>query len=55
MIIGTVREVKNKEYRVGLTPSSVKEYVNINTKFMLKLEQVSLLDLLMKIMLKQVQ
>jgi len=28
MIIGTVREVKNKEYRVGLTPSSVREYVN---------------------------
>ncbi len=27
MIIGTVREVKNKEYRVGLTPSSIKEYV----------------------------
>jgi alanine dehydrogenase len=28
MIIGTVREVKNKEYRVGLTPSSVREYVS---------------------------
>lgn len=27
MIIGTVREVKNKEFRVGLTPSSIKEYV----------------------------
>jgi alanine dehydrogenase len=28
MIIGTVREVKNKEFRVGLTPSSIKEYVH---------------------------
>ncbi|NCD07512.1 MAG: alanine dehydrogenase, partial [Spirochaetia bacterium] len=28
MIIGTVKEVKTKEFRVGLTPSSVKEYVN---------------------------
>ncbi|MDY0075417.1 MAG: alanine dehydrogenase [Acholeplasmataceae bacterium] len=28
MIIGTVREIKNKEYRVGLTPSSIKEYVH---------------------------
>ncbi|PKK98246.1 MAG: alanine dehydrogenase [Tenericutes bacterium HGW-Tenericutes-2] len=28
MIIGTVKEVKNKEYRVGLTPSAVKEYVS---------------------------
>lgn len=28
MIIGTVREVKHNEYRVGLTPSSVKEYVH---------------------------
>lgn len=28
MIVGTVREVKHKEFRVGLTPSSVKEYVN---------------------------
>jgi alanine dehydrogenase len=27
MIIGCVKEVKNKEYRVGLTPGSVKEYV----------------------------
>jgi alanine dehydrogenase len=28
MKVGTVREVKHKEFRVGLTPSSVKEYVN---------------------------
>jgi alanine dehydrogenase len=28
MIVGTVREVKHKEFRIGLTPSSVKEYVN---------------------------
>ncbi len=28
MIIGTVKEIKNKEFRVGLTPSSVKEYIN---------------------------
>jgi len=28
MIIGTVKEIKNKEFRVGLTPSSVKEYVH---------------------------
>ncbi|MBE0701094.1 MAG: alanine dehydrogenase, partial [Acholeplasmataceae bacterium] len=28
MIIGTVREVKHKEYRVGLAPFSVKEYIN---------------------------
>ncbi|MBU1094464.1 MAG: alanine dehydrogenase [Firmicutes bacterium] len=28
MIIGTVKEVKNNEFRVGLTPSSVKEYIH---------------------------
>jgi alanine dehydrogenase len=27
MIIGTVKEIKNLEFRVGLTPGSVKEYV----------------------------
>ncbi|MEO7247633.1 MAG: hypothetical protein ABIW31_04195, partial [Novosphingobium sp.] len=27
MIIGTVREIKNHEYRVGLTPESVQELV----------------------------
>ena len=27
MIVGTVKEIKNKEYRIGLTPSAVKEYV----------------------------
>ena len=25
MIVGTVREIKNHEYRVGLTPESVQE------------------------------
>lgn len=28
MNVGTVREVKHKEFRVGLTPSSVREYVH---------------------------
>ncbi|MDX9692408.1 MAG: alanine dehydrogenase [Acholeplasmataceae bacterium] len=28
MIIGTVKEIKNNESRVGLTPSSVKEYIH---------------------------
>ena len=28
MRIGTVKEIKRHEYRVGLTPSNVKEYVN---------------------------
>jgi len=28
MIIGCVKEIKKLEYRVGLTPSAVKEYVN---------------------------
>lgn len=28
MIIGTVKEIKNHEYRVGLTPDNVSEYVN---------------------------
>ena len=27
MIIGTVKEIKTHEYRVGLTPSSVLQYV----------------------------
>ena len=27
MIVGTVREIKNNEYRVGLTPESVHELV----------------------------
>ncbi len=28
MIIGTVKEIKNLEFRVGLTPGSVKEYIS---------------------------
>lgn len=28
MLVGTVREVKNHEYRVGLSPESVREFVN---------------------------
>ena len=28
MRIGTVREIKNHEYRVGLTPESVRELVS---------------------------
>ena len=28
MRIGTVKEVKRFEYRVGLTPNNVREYVN---------------------------
>jgi alanine dehydrogenase len=28
MKIGTVKEVKTHEYRVGLTPSNVRDYVN---------------------------
>lgn len=28
MIIGTVKEIKNLEFRVGLTPGAVKEYVS---------------------------
>ena len=27
MRVGTVREIKNHEYRVGLTPASVRELV----------------------------
>ncbi|MCF7932744.1 MAG: alanine dehydrogenase [Acholeplasmataceae bacterium] len=28
MIVGTVKEIKNNEFRVGLTPSSAREYVH---------------------------
>ena len=28
MIVGTVKEVKNNEFRIGLTPSSVREYAH---------------------------
>ena len=28
MIIGIPKEIKNHEYRVGLTPRSVKEFIN---------------------------
>ena len=28
MNIGCVREIKNQEYRVGMTPDNVKSYVN---------------------------
>ena len=28
MIIGVPKEIKNHEYRVGLTPRSVKEFIN---------------------------
>ena len=27
MIIGTVKEIKNHEYRVGITPDNAKEYI----------------------------
>ena len=28
MIIGCVKEIKNNEFRVGMTPDNVREYVN---------------------------
>ena len=28
MLIGVPKEIKNHEYRVGLTPAAVKEFVN---------------------------
>lgn len=28
MIIGTVKEIKNNEFRIGLTPSAVREYIS---------------------------
>ena len=28
MIIGVPKEIKNHEYRVGLTPRSVREFIN---------------------------
>lgn len=28
MLVGVPKEIKNHEYRVGLTPAAVKEFVN---------------------------
>ncbi len=36
MIIGTVKEIKNNESRVGLTPSAVREYVNAGHKVLVE-------------------
>ena len=37
MIIGVPKEIKNHEYRVGLTPRSVKECVNHGHKVLVQI------------------
>ena len=36
MKVGCVKEIKNREYRVGLTPDNVKSYVNSYVKSYVK-------------------
>ena len=36
MIVGLVKEIKNNEYRVGLTPSSVKAYVSAGQRVLVE-------------------
>ena len=36
MIIGVPKEIKNHEYRVGLTPRSVKEFINHGHKVLVQ-------------------
>ena len=36
MVIGSVKEIKKYESRVGLTPSAVKEYVNAGHKVLIE-------------------
>lgn len=38
MIIGCVKEIKNQEYRVGLTPENVKVYVEKGHKVLVQAE-----------------
>ena len=39
MIVGVPKEIKNNEYRVGLTPKSVDEITSIGQMFMLRIMQ----------------
>ena len=36
MLIGCPKEIKNQEYRVGLTPSNVADYVGNNHKVIIE-------------------
>jgi len=36
MLVGCPKEIKEQEYRVGLVPSSVKEYVNHGHKVVME-------------------
>jgi len=36
MLIGVPKEIKNHEYRVGLTPASVRELVNHNHQVLIE-------------------
>ena len=36
MVVGCVREIKNNEYRVGLTPDNVKSYVNAGHRVLME-------------------
>ena len=45
MRVGCVKEIKNNEYRVGLTPDNVVSYVNAGHEVILKRTQASAQDL----------
>ena len=36
MKVGCVKEIKNNEFRVGMTPDNVKSYVNADTMYIEK-------------------
>ncbi|WP_232473735.1 hypothetical protein [Brachyspira murdochii] len=48
MLIGCPKEIKNQEYRVGLTPSNAADYNCMVIKLLLKKVQEKDLDLAMK-------
>ncbi len=36
MIVGCVKEIKNNEFRVGMTPANVKAYVNAGNEVLIE-------------------
>jgi NAD/NADP transhydrogenase alpha subunit len=55
MRIGVPKEIKPHEYRVGLTPGSVREYVAAGHEVTWKQAQVPVSELMMKLTAKQVR
>ena len=48
MIVGCVKEIKNNEFRVGLTPDNARSYISSGHKVLIEKAQELDLDLQMK-------